>query len=249
MPASTSDALFARQNDVPYQRVNLLFPPRPGEHTVVPDTGLHVVALAVGPQTRTQVVRRRGLADGAYVVALAFDREQGCAADRPRFDRLALKFHRAGRKLMLLKHPLHGFEIELRAQGGSWIPASLARARLVPTNSETVGAQYHCLRQSVRDQHSQEVSWESKRPIAGTFLPESEHYTCLPCPFSRLGSKRASRLRGVRRRTERLHQPVGPRKHCDRMSKVKDFKIGEALCAQGCRISSGDRGGVASKFR
>src|ERR1043166_4739568 len=84
-------SLFAGQNDVPHQWVNLLFPPRPREHTVVSHTGLQVMALAVGPETRTQIVRQRGLAARAYVIALAFDREQRGATDRPQVDSFTLK--------------------------------------------------------------------------------------------------------------------------------------------------------------
>ena len=62
------------------------------------DAGLHVVALAIGPQAGAEIVRGRGLADRADVVALAFDREQHGAPDRPRLDRLALPFELAERQ-------------------------------------------------------------------------------------------------------------------------------------------------------
>ena len=50
------------------------------------DAGLHVVALEIRPQIAAQIVRGNRLADGADVVALAFDGQQRGLADRARID-------------------------------------------------------------------------------------------------------------------------------------------------------------------
>src|SRR5262245_1556738 len=80
------------------------------------DAGLHVVALEIGAQSGTQIVRRRRLADGADVVALAFDREQHGALDGARLDALALPFELAGRQCAFPKNETNGFQIEFRGQ-------------------------------------------------------------------------------------------------------------------------------------
>ena len=67
------------------------------------DAGLHVVALEIGPQLAAQIVRGHGLADGADVVALAFDGQQHGFADRARIDTLAVPFELAERQRMVLE--------------------------------------------------------------------------------------------------------------------------------------------------
>ena len=61
-------------------------------------------------------MRGRGLADRADVVALAFDREQHRALDRPRLDRLALPFELAERQRTFLEDQAHGLQIEFRGE-------------------------------------------------------------------------------------------------------------------------------------
>src|SRR5271169_3717008 len=90
-------ASIARQNHVLQDRIDLVFPALAGENSIVPDTGLHVVALEIGPQLAAQVVRGDRLADGADVVALALDRQQHGLADRARIDLLAVPFQFAER--------------------------------------------------------------------------------------------------------------------------------------------------------
>src|SRR5262245_31659255 len=104
---------LARQDDVLQQRIDLVVPAVAAEHAVVPDAGLHVVALEIGPQARAQLVRGRGLADGTDIVALAFDREQHGALDGARLDPVAPVVEPAGRQEMLLEHQAHGLQIEL----------------------------------------------------------------------------------------------------------------------------------------
>ena len=70
------------------------------------DAGLHGVALAVGPQARAEVMRRRRLANRADVVLLALDREQRGALNRARLDLLAAPLERACRELVLLEKKL-----------------------------------------------------------------------------------------------------------------------------------------------
>ena len=73
---------IARQNHVLQNRIDLVLPALAGKDAVVPDAGLHVVALEIGAQLAAQVVRSHRLADGANVVALALDGEQHGAPDR-----------------------------------------------------------------------------------------------------------------------------------------------------------------------
>ena len=78
--------LFAREDDVSYQRIDLISPAVAAEYTIMPDAWLQVVPLEIRSQSRAQLVRGCGLSDRAYVVALAFDREQHGALDGPRLD-------------------------------------------------------------------------------------------------------------------------------------------------------------------
>src|SRR5262245_9916299 len=107
---------LAGENDVLYQRIDLVGPAVAAEHAVMPDPGLHVMALEIGAQSAAQVVRGRGLADRADVVALALDREQHGAPDRPRLDPLALPFELADRQRTFLKDQANGLQVEFRRQ-------------------------------------------------------------------------------------------------------------------------------------
>src|SRR5262249_29255963 len=82
--------LLAGQDHVAHDRVDLGLPAPAAEYAVMADAGLQVVALLVGLEAGAQVVRCRGLADGADVVALAFHGEQRGAPDRLGIDRTAL---------------------------------------------------------------------------------------------------------------------------------------------------------------
>ena len=75
----------------------------PLEHAVVPDSRLHVVPLEIGTKPGAEIVRGRGLTDGADVVALAFGREQHRALDRPRLGRFAPPFELAKRQRAFVK--------------------------------------------------------------------------------------------------------------------------------------------------
>src|SRR5271154_3886828 len=79
----------------------------------MPDTRLQMMALAIGAQFLAEIVRGHRLADGADVVALAFDRQQHGAADRTRVDGLAVPLELAERQSVFLKNVAHRFEIEL----------------------------------------------------------------------------------------------------------------------------------------
>ena len=68
------------------------------------NAGLHMVALAIGPKARAQIVRGERLADRADVVALAFDRQQHGLLDRLRIDLAALVFEFAQRQRMILEY-------------------------------------------------------------------------------------------------------------------------------------------------
>jgi hypothetical protein len=68
------------------------------------DPGLHMVPLEIGAQSGTQVVCGHRLADGADVVAFAFDREQHSAFDGARLNALALPFELASGQRTLLKN-------------------------------------------------------------------------------------------------------------------------------------------------
>src|SRR5262245_56172338 len=107
---------LAGENNVLQERIDLVGPAVAAEHAVVPDAGLHMVSLEIGPQPRAQLVRGRGLADGADIVALAFDREQHGALDGARLDPLAAIFEPARRQNVLLEHEAHGLEIEFSGQ-------------------------------------------------------------------------------------------------------------------------------------
>src|SRR6516165_5906258 len=72
---------IARQDHVLDDRIDLVFPALAGEHAVMADAGLHVVALEIGTQLPAKVVRGDRLANRADVVALALDGQQHGAAD------------------------------------------------------------------------------------------------------------------------------------------------------------------------
>ena len=78
----------ARLDHVPDDRVDLRLPAAPAEHAVVPDARLEVVTLPHGPDPGAQVVGGQRLADGADVVALAFDGEERHPPDRAGVDPL-----------------------------------------------------------------------------------------------------------------------------------------------------------------
>ena len=120
------------------ERIDLVVPAVAAEHAVVADAGLHVVALEIGPQSGAQIVRGHGLADGADVVPLAFDREQHRAPDRARVDALALPLERAGRQAHVLKDLVHGLEVELGGEvehGEVFVVERLRRLRLLDSPS------------------------------------------------------------------------------------------------------------------
>ena len=62
-PSKADSSPHAGMNRIPHPRVNLLVPLASAEHPVVPDTGLHMVVLQVGPDAAAQVLRGHGLAD------------------------------------------------------------------------------------------------------------------------------------------------------------------------------------------
>src|SRR4029077_10970132 len=88
--AASAARSIARQNHVLQDRINLVLPALAGKDAVMADAGLHVVALEIGAQLAAQVVRGHRLADGADVVALAFNGEQHGAPDRRRVDLAAV---------------------------------------------------------------------------------------------------------------------------------------------------------------
>src|ERR1700731_3085548 len=107
---------LAREDDIPHQRIDLVGPTIAAEDAIMPDTGLHVVALEVRPEPRAQLVGCGGLSDGADVVALAFDGEQHRALDGARLDPLTAPRELAGRQRVLLKNAPHRLKIELGGQ-------------------------------------------------------------------------------------------------------------------------------------
>src|SRR3984957_12547916 len=104
---------IARQNHILQNRINLVLPALAGEHAVMADAGLHVVALEIRAQLAAQVVRRHRLADGANVVALALDGEQHGAPDRGRVDLVAVPLQLAERQRVFLEDDPHRLQIEL----------------------------------------------------------------------------------------------------------------------------------------
>src|SRR4029453_11072646 len=77
VPCPTSS--LVRQYHVAHYGVDLGLPALAAEHTVVTGAGWHVVAPGVGLEALAQIVRRRGLPQGADVVPLALHRQQ-CGA-------------------------------------------------------------------------------------------------------------------------------------------------------------------------
>src|SRR4029077_2445740 len=65
MAAASAARSVARQNHVLQNRINLVLPALAGEHAIMADAGLHMVALEIRPQLAAQVVRGHRLADGA----------------------------------------------------------------------------------------------------------------------------------------------------------------------------------------
>src|SRR6204780_1139110 len=114
--AGCKSALIARQNHVLQNRINLVLPAFAGKDAVMADAGLHVVALEIGAQLAAQIVRGDGLADGADVVALAFDGEQHGAPDRGRIDTITVPLQLAERQYEILKNVSYRFEIKLRRE-------------------------------------------------------------------------------------------------------------------------------------
>src|SRR3984893_7126463 len=112
MAAAPAARSVARQNHILQNRIDLVLPALAGKDAVVPDAGLHVVALEIGAQLAAQVVRRHRLADGADVVALALDGEQHGAADRGRVDLVAVPLQLAERQEVLLEDDTYGFQVE-----------------------------------------------------------------------------------------------------------------------------------------
>ena len=78
-------------------------PSAAGEHAVMADAGLHVVALEIGAEAEAHVRGRRPSRRRRSVVALALDGEQHGAADRARVDRRAAIFELAERQRVLLE--------------------------------------------------------------------------------------------------------------------------------------------------
>src|SRR5437588_10510428 len=89
---------------------------RPAEYAIMTDTGLDVVTLHVGPETAAQFLGSQGLADGANIIALAFDSKQRSAPDRARLDRTAAPFELAARQGVLLKHGVYGLQVKFGRQ-------------------------------------------------------------------------------------------------------------------------------------
>src|SRR6201999_90238 len=76
------ESSIALQNDVLDHRIDLVLPRPSREHAIMADAGLHVVALAIGPQRRAHVMRGERLPDRADIVLFAFHGEQHRALDR-----------------------------------------------------------------------------------------------------------------------------------------------------------------------
>src|SRR4051794_1040133 len=100
-------------DDHAQHRIYLIGPAPPVEHTVMPGARLEMVVLQMGSQAAAQFLRRRGLADGADVVVLAFHREQRRAPDRGRIDRAVMPFQLALGQRMFLKDGADGLDEEL----------------------------------------------------------------------------------------------------------------------------------------
>jgi hypothetical protein len=97
-------------------RIDLVLPPLPAEHTEMAGAGLQVPALAERRERYTEVVRGRGLADAADVVALALDRQQRGARDRRRIDRPPAPRELAAGEQVLLEDRGDRLEVELGRQ-------------------------------------------------------------------------------------------------------------------------------------
>src|SRR6185437_4996672 len=112
IPPNGTDRLRKRGDEVAQDRINLVLPFAAGKHAVMADIGLNVGALLVFGNAGAEIVRGEGLAHGANVVALAFDRQERGVADRARIDRPATVREFTERHFVVLENPLDGFEIE-----------------------------------------------------------------------------------------------------------------------------------------
>src|SRR5262245_29634148 len=106
-PQCGHEALFARQDHVAHDGIDLLLPALAREDAVVADASLHVVAAHVGLDALAQLMRRRRLAQRANVVALTLNRQKRGAADRAWGDALAAKVEHALGQPRLLEYPGH----------------------------------------------------------------------------------------------------------------------------------------------
>ena len=80
------------------------------------DAGLQVVAAQVRAELRGEFVGGGGLADGADVVALAFDGQERGAGDLRAIDGDAVMLEAAERQAHFLEHPGDGLEVEFLGQ-------------------------------------------------------------------------------------------------------------------------------------
>ena len=103
-------------DDLAHRWIHLILPALAAEHAVVPDPCLHIVRAQVLRQFFAQVLRRKGLAQGADVIALTFHRQQCGTADQLRLDGAVTPFQLAAGQRVFLEHQLHGFEVKVRAQ-------------------------------------------------------------------------------------------------------------------------------------
>src|SRR3954465_7569601 len=90
-------------DEVTHLWINLAAPAPPVEDAVMADLGLQVMLLLAGRKPSAEIERRRGLADGADIVVLAFDGEQRRAFDRRRLDLAVARDEAAERQRMLLE--------------------------------------------------------------------------------------------------------------------------------------------------
>src|SRR4051812_35977164 len=100
-------------NHVAHHRISLRRPAPAAEDAVMPDACLHVMLLHVRAQAAAEILRRKGLADGADIVLLALDGEEKRALDRAGIDTAAAMPHLAARQEMLLKDFLDRLDEEL----------------------------------------------------------------------------------------------------------------------------------------
>src|SRR5437762_2937410 len=103
---ASQDCLIRGRNCMKTLGSGVGLPSRPIGDAVMAGLGLQVMLFLGRREAGAEGERRRGLADGADVVVLAFDREQRGALDRRRLDRAVARHERAERQRMLLEHPL-----------------------------------------------------------------------------------------------------------------------------------------------